>query len=388
MLSIRHNLEKGKAGKLIDFYSSSLKPTWKPQEEDSGDKLSLEDDFRAWFAIQKKADGELYKQGARDQYIYALKVATAKLDDIQIETTNLFHYTTLQSFSDVYDIISEAPNFKTVKSKFGGGAYSAGLKLYKKFLSEREGDHISADPTSTPDAAIDSPAPTLDKSYTLQTIVDEGCFLPYDELAGMLERLRYKKNIILQGPPGTGKTWLGKKLAYALLGGIDTARFRSVQFHSTISYEDFVRGWRPVGEGKLGLCNGPFLDLIHEAKGHPDKPYVMLIEEINRGNPAQIFGELLTLLEADKRHPGEALQLCYQKDEEAEAVHIPPNIYVIGTMNIADRSLALVDFALRRRFSFITLVPTFGDKWREWMVRNDKAALKPSFVDVVAQKML
>ena len=128
-------------------------------------------------------------------------------------------------------------------------------------------------------------------------------------------------------------------------------QLKAVQFHPNLSYEDFVRGWRPSGEGKLALIDGPFMEAINIAK-NSSTPYVVVIEEINRGNPAQIFGEMLTLLEADKRNSDEGLELSYRKSDD-ERVYIPENLYVIGTMNIADRSLALVDLALRRRFAFI-----------------------------------
>ena len=185
----------------------------------------------------------------------------------------------------------------------------------------------------------------------------------------MLDRLRDKKNIILQGPPGTGKTWLAKRLAFALTGQRDESKVRAVQFHPNLSYEDFVRGWRPTGDGRLSLADGVFMEAIRAASKNPSSRFVVVIEEINRGNPAQIFGELLTLLEAGKRTPNEALELCYpDADGKRRPVHIPENLYVIGTMNIADRSLALVDLALRRRFAFISLQPRFGSTWRKWIV--------------------
>ena len=202
--------------------------------------------------------------------------------------------------------------------------------------------------------------------YSVDNIIDEGCFLERARLETILERLRSKKNLILQGPPGTGKTWLAKKLAFALIGNRSERRVRPFQFHPNLSYEDFVRGWRPGGAGRLELVDGPLLQAIDAAKNNPPNDYVIVIEEINRGNPAQIFGEMLTLLEADKRTSEEALALSYPKDPR-ERVHIPPNLYVIGTMNVADRSLALVDLALRRRFAFIDLEPTFGDRWRTWV---------------------
>ncbi len=204
------------------------------------------------------------------------------------------------------------------------------------------------------------------KPYTVDNIIADGCFLSEVKVEKTLKRLSTKKNIILQGPPGTGKTWLAKRLAFALIGQRDDSKIRAVQFHPNLSYEDFIRGWRPSGEGKLTLVDGPFMETVKEAIDDPESKYVIVIEEINRGNPAQVFGEMLTLLETDKRTPDEALELSYRKFD-GERVHIPSNLYVIGTMNIADRSLALVDLALRRRFAFIGLKPTLGKPWRDWV---------------------
>jgi 5-methylcytosine-specific restriction protein B len=207
--------------------------------------------------------------------------------------------------------------------------------------------------------------------YSVEDILKEGCFLDLAEIDLLLDRLRTKKNLILQGPPGTGKTWLAKRLAFALMGQKDDSKVRAVQFHPNLSYEDFVRGWRPTGEGKLSLADGVFMEAIKAARKEPSSKFLVVIEEINRGNPAQIFGELLTLLEAGKRTPSEALELCYpDADGVRRPVHIPENLYVIGTMNIADRSLALVDLALRRRFAFVGLEPRLGSVWRQWVVKS------------------
>ena len=209
-----------------------------------------------------------------------------------------------------------------------------------------------------------SPPPI--EPYSVDDILKDGCFLERPKLEKILERLRTKKNLILQGPPGTGKTWLAKRLALALIGQRDESKVRALQFHPNLSYEDFVRGWRPTGDGKLDLVDGPFLEMIRAAEKNPTERHVVVIEEINRGNPAQIFGEMLTLLEVDKRTPNEALELCYRRRYD-ERVFIPDNLYVIGTMNIADRSLALVDFALRRRFAFVDLECTLGKPWHDWV---------------------
>ena len=210
--------------------------------------------------------------------------------------------------------------------------------------------------------------------YEISDILDDGCFLSEEALKSALSRLREKKNLILQGPPGTGKTWLAKRLGYLLVGTKDreiTRKcMRSVQFHPSLSYEDFVRGWRPDGDGRLSLTDGIFLEAVKKAeRAEPDSPFIIVIEEINRGNPVQIFGEMLTLLEKDKRKEGEAIELAYRRSE-TERIFIPNNLYVIGTMNIADRSLALVDFALRRRFAFVSLEPVFNETWLEWCVKQ------------------
>ena len=222
--------------------------------------------------------------------------------------------------------------------------------------------------------------------YSVEDILKDGCFLERGEIDRLLDRLRTKKNLILQGPPGTGKTWLAKRLAFALMGQKDDSKVRAVQFHPNLSYEDFVRGWRPTGEGKLSLADGVFMEAIKAASKDPSSKFVVVIEEINRGNPAQIFGELLTLLEAGKRTPNEALELCYpDADGKRRPVHIPENLYVVGTMNIADRSLALVDLALRRRFAFVGLEPRLGQVWREWVVKE--CAVDPGLVADIERRI-
>lgn len=224
------------------------------------------------------------------------------------------------------------------------------------------------------------------EAYSIADVMKDGCFLERSEIERLLDRLRAKKNLILQGPPGTGKTWLAKRLAFALIGEKDDGKVRAVQFHPNLSYEDFVRGWRPTGDGKLALADGVFMEAIRAASKNPASKYVVVIEEINRGNPAQIFGELLTLLEAGKRTPNEALELCYpDADGKRRPVHIPENLYVIGTMNIADRSLALVDLALRRRFAFVTLEPEFGDAWRNWVI--EQSGVEPDFASKIEQRI-
>ena len=169
------------------------------------------------------------------------------------------------------------------------------------------------------------------------------------------------------------------------MGQRDERKLRPLQFHPNMSYEDFVRGWRPTGDGKLSLTDGPFMEMVNAALKAPSSKFVVVIEEINRGNPAQILGEMLTLLEADKRTPTEALELCYRR-KDGERVYIPDNLYVIGTMNIADRSLALVDVALRRRFAFVELEPKLGKTWRAWV--TGRCGIDSVLLDEIEKRIL
>ena len=215
--------------------------------------------------------------------------------------------------------------------------------------------------TSTKAAALDP------KAYAIEDAIAEGVFLSKIEIEQILLRLSAKKNLILQGAPGVGKTFIARKLAYALMEARDDNRITSLQFHPSYSYDDFVRGYRPTKDaGRFELVDGPFLAACEHANEDPDRPHVLLIDEINRGNTSHIFGELIMLLEADKRSAKHAVTPLYRRKPE-EHLAVPENLYVIGTMNIADRSLALVDYALRRRFAFVTLESKYGatvfDKW-------------------------
>jgi 5-methylcytosine-specific restriction enzyme B len=206
--------------------------------------------------------------------------------------------------------------------------------------------------------------------YSADDMEASGVFLTDTEVKQTLDRLQSKKNLILQGSPGVGKTFIARKLAYALMEEMDDQRIEMVQFHQSYSYEDFIRGYRPLPDkaGTFGLHDGIFFDFCQRAKDDPDRPYVFIIDEINRGNLSQIFGELLMLIEADKRGPENVLPLVYHKKDEPR-FYVPKNIYLIGLMNVADRSLAMVDYALRRRFAFMTLKPQFrSDLFRKWLV--------------------
>ena len=189
-----------------------------------------------------------------------------------------------------------------------------------------------------------------DEHYTSADFLDE-VFLRPEDVEQMLGLLRRKKNLILQGAPGTGKTFAAKRLAYALMGQTDDSRVEVVQFHQSTAYEDVVVGLRPTAEGGFAAAEGVFARFCRRAAADPGRDYVFIIDEINRANISKAFGELLMLIEAE--HRGEALRLPVS----GELLSAPKRLHIIGMMNTADRGLALIDYALRRRFAFFEMRP-------------------------------
>ena len=208
----------------------------------------------------------------------------------------------------------------------------------------------SHSPSSVDERRGNNDLDEADEHYTSADFLDE-VFLRPEDVEQMLGLLRRKKNLILQGAPGTGKTFAAKRLAYALMGQTDDSRVEVVQFHQSTAYEDVVVGLRPTAEGGFAAAEGVFARFCRRAAADPGRDYVFIIDEINRANISKAFGELLMLIEAE--HRGEALRLPVS----GELLSVPKRLHIIGMMNTADRGLALIDYALRRRFAFFEMRP-------------------------------
>lgn len=198
-------------------------------------------------------------------------------------------------------------------------------------------------------------------------------YMDKDKYISLVSLLEHKKNIILQGAPGVGKTFAAKRLAYSILGCIDDSKIKFVQFHQNYTYEDFIMGYKPDGNG-FELKKGIFYEFCKTAENDRNHKYFFIIDEINRGNMSKIFGELLMAIENDYRD--KPVVLAYNGKDFV----VPSNLYIIGMMNTADRSLAMIDYALRRRFSFVEMEPAFdSESFKEYQA----SLTSPAFDNII-----
>ena len=286
----------------------------------------------------RPGDHVVVKRGRRTLIGYGVVKGDYRHDDNRIA---------LQNVRDVQWLRRgnwDAPFLLPMKALTGFEADSPPAKQLIETLRQEQAEQVQAVP------------PTERRRFTINDAL-HGLFIPSDELSSTVELWKAKKNLILQGAPGVGKSFVGRRLAYALMGYEDPSRVKVVQFHQAYAYEDFVQGFRPNESGGFGLRDGAFVEFCRRAVADENETYVFVIDEINRGNVSRILGEMMLLIESDKRDKKWGVRLAYSPDE---IFHVPSNLYILGLMNTADRSLAVVDYALRRRFAFRTVLPAFS----------------------------
>ena len=348
----------------------------------------------SWGRVNKTdefIENEIWQNGYDDKYLDEVKHVKVG-DKIVIKTTytmknNLpFEYNRSASVMDIVAIGTVTKNLKDGKNlevnwnnkldepkKWYFGSWRDTIQEIKRDKSWKEADLLDfifegkeqdynkflndkTDEASELSDKIGQEVMELDKNninpYTKQNFLNE-VFMKETDYDKLVALLKHKKNIILQGAPGVGKTFTAKRLAYSLIGTEDDSRIEMVQFHQNYSYEDFVMGYRPSENG-FELRSGVFYDFCETARNDINNEYYFIIDEINRANLSSVFGELLMLVENDYRD--KHVNLVYKKDE---LFSVPHNVYIIGMMNTADRSIAMIDYALRRRFSFFTMKPGF-----------------------------
>ena len=242
-------------------------------------------------------------------------------------------------------------NIKYLYEQFDGKYKSKGLVKICEQIAKENNIDISFNGLDKPTGEETEYNTYTEKDFAKEVFIDKN---KYEEIDKLLER---KKNIIFQGSPGVGKTFLAERFAYYKMGERNDKRIKMLQFHESYSYEDFIIGYKPT-EKNFKLKKGVFIEFCEIASADADNDYFFIIDEINRGNISKIFGELLMLIESDKRN--KEIILPYSDDKFDGIFSVPENLYIIGMMNTADRSIAVIDYALRRRFGIIDIEPAFN----------------------------
>jgi 5-methylcytosine-specific restriction protein B len=308
-------------------------------------------DFKKWLEFPTRKNGKPYDYKTVKVYLQFIEAHAKKIAPPFEGNVNLFSYDTSSSFAPIHKTLSEI--IKTGDYQVNG-AFQKVLMLYEQFLKERE------HPASQIESVL---TPTVSHNFYNREKFLEEVFLTADDYDALINQLIRKKNLILQGAPGVGKTFTAKRLVYSLIEEKTSEHICFVQFHQSYGYEDFVMGYRPKDNG-FQIEDGAFYSFCNEARKDPENDWFFIIDEINRGNISKIFGELLMLIESDKRGKDYAVRLSGAKDN----FFVPENVYIIGMMNTADRSIALIDYALRRRFAFYSLEPAFeSESFRDYM---------------------
>lgn len=328
------------------FWSYYSEQTADDEEDDviaEIDASDNEEKFRAWMAGQVTVNGAAPSPSTISNNCSALKKVCQLMDIIEYpDVQSFFEITDIDTFVDIKDIIKGHHDYDEVNKACNNRFLSTALNWYEKYLNETLAAEEEEEVVETPDP------------YSKDAFLEK-VFLTPEEYDKLYKLLLYKKNVILQGAPGVGKTFLAKRFAYSIIGAKDDRYIELIQFHQNYSYEDFIMGYKPTDDS-FELKTGVFYNFCKKAAKDKEHKYFFIIDEINRGNLSKIFGELMMLIEGDKRGPKNSLTLAYRD----EAFYVPENVYLIGMMNTADRSLAMMDYALRRRFSFFDVEPAFG----------------------------
>ena len=297
--------------------------------------------------VNERAFREFLKKSLKDSTIRPYISNLKKISNLYKDELNkpILDVTSLVEFEQIRQTLDSNKNFSKNNSD-RNGAFATALNAYLKFLNYA--DRVDLFAEDSEDLFVGDKKVNL---YTKENFLEE-VFISEEKYNLLVNLLEHKKNIILQGAPGVGKTFAAKRLAYSILGEKNDDKIEFVQFHQNYSYEDFIMGWRPAANG-FELRTGIFYEFCKKAEENPNEKFFFIIDEINRGNLSKIFGELLMLIE--RGHRGEKIRLAYNGEEFS----VPENIFIIGMMNTADRSLAIIDYALRRRFSFVEMLPAF-----------------------------
>jgi len=333
----------------LNSYPSFIQEIEQVINEDFIDPKDTEvNEFRTWLSNQVTDTGVSLNDKTVMQKVNALKDIEHHFD------VSILGETDIEQLKQLKVVVLSDESYEKYK-----GVSGSSIDYYIRFIESK-------------------PTVQENESFTIDEFLSE-VFIDRQDLVRLISLLENKKNLILKGAPGVGKTFISKRLAHVMMGEKDETRIHMVQFHQSYSYEDFIEGFRPKSEGEgFELKQGPFVKFARKAERDPERDYFFIIDEINRGNMSKIFGELMMLIEADKR--GMQINLLYSN----EKFSVPSNLYIIGMMNTADRSLALLDYALRRRFSFFEIKPAYqNDTFKSYVNELDNPTVLNRVIDEI-----